>query len=74
MAHAQSARRNIPKAQGVVAPLKVRRRLAAIIKADGEAAAIKRLNLARQTLARVVSGLPVRVATLAFVRAQLGGA
>ena len=67
----QATRSKIPRAQGVTPPDDVRQALGALVSVIGERAALERLNISRQTLARVTGGLPVRVGTLAQVRQQL---
>lgn len=54
-------------AQGVAAPLEMRDRLAEMMRDIGEAATARRLRINRQTLVRVVGGMPVRTGTLAQV-------
>lgn len=67
----QAASANIPKAQGVIPTDDDRARLSALVHAVGEREARTRLNLGRQTMARIVAGLPVRVATLEYLRTML---
>lgn len=61
----------MPKAQGPKADETLRRRLAEFVEKHGEKKAIDQLEMPRQTFARVIAGLSVRRATLAFVLAQL---
>ncbi len=60
-----------PKAQETKADETLRRRLAEFVEKHGEKKAIDLLETPRQTFARVIAGLSVRRATLAFVLAQL---
>lgn len=67
----QAQRSKIPRAQGVTPPDDLRQALGTLVSTIGERATLERLNISRQTLARVTGGLPVRVGTLAQVRQQL---
>ncbi len=58
-------------AQAAPVPVPVRERVAAIVKEVGEKQAIARLKVGRQTLARVLAGLPVYAGTHALLRQQL---
>ena len=59
------------KSQDTKADETLRRRLAEFVEKHGEKKAIDLLETPRQTFARVIAGLSVRRATLAFVVAQL---
>jgi hypothetical protein len=54
-------------AQGEPAPQAMRDTLAAMVRDQGEIAIVRRLRIGRQTLARVVGGMPVRRGTLALI-------
>jgi hypothetical protein len=58
-------------AQGEAAPQEMRDALAAMIRDQGETTVVRRFGIGRQTLARLVGGLPVRAGTLALMRAGL---
>ncbi len=62
---------NQPKASQIKADETFRRRISDFIEAHGEQETNRLLETPRNTLARVVAGLPVRRATLAFVSTQL---
>src|SRR5262249_17350974 len=61
----------VPRSQGVALPTPARRRLLALIKREGEAAALQKLRIARPTLARCLAGLPVHRATVECVSRRL---
>jgi hypothetical protein len=67
----QHVSKRIPNAQGVSLPKADRDRIRALIRAEGETSALRRLRVARQTLARLIAGLPVREATAEVVRQRL---
>lgn len=58
-------------AQGVAAPRRMRNKIASLLRSLGEAATAKRLGISRQTLVRVVGGMPVRNGTLALIGAAI---
>jgi len=63
-----SQRPKIPRSQGVTLPDDPRRAASGLASTIGERATLERLQISRQTLARVSGFLPVRVGTLAQVR------
>jgi hypothetical protein len=62
------------KSQGVSLAPNDRAKLRALIQREGETAALGRLRIARQTLARCVAGLPVQRATAECVSRRLNEA
>lgn len=62
---------SVPRSQGVALPLPARDRLLTLIEREGEPAALKKLRIARQTLARCAAGLPVQRSTAECVSRRL---
>ncbi len=60
---------NMPLALPLPVPL--RHRVATIVARDGERAALARLKIGRQTIARAIAGLPISTGTHALLRQQL---
>jgi hypothetical protein len=71
MKQATRSTSSIPRSQGIPLPVPARDRLLALIGRMGEAAVLKKLRIARQTLARCAAGLPVQRATAECVSRRL---
>jgi hypothetical protein len=57
--------------QGEPATVELRSALAAMLRQQGETSLVKELGLSRQTIARIMGGLPVRRGTIALLRVGL---
>jgi hypothetical protein len=58
--------------KGIPAPSDVKEAVKRLVEKDGEGAAAKRLDMSKQTIARILGGLSVNRSTLGMVRARLG--
>lgn len=67
----QPTKPTAPHSQGVTPSESEQQGVKALMLADGERAACRKLGIDRTTAARVAAGLPVRRGTLALVRESL---